>query len=62
MDRWRCGKRVNNVAGTIGVFRDIVTRVLCRLFTIILIGTEEQANHTFDVRLKERLMKFKTLE
>lgn len=49
------GKRVNNVAGTVvGVFRDIRNESFYAAQSpIILIGTEEQANHTFDVRLKE---------
>lgn len=49
------GKRVNNVAGTVvGVFRDIRNESFYATQSpIILIGTEEQANHTFDVRLKE---------
>lgn len=49
------GKRVNNVAGTVvGVFRDIRNEnFYAAQSPIILIGTEEQANHTFDVRLKE---------
>ena len=49
------GKRVNNVAGTVvGVFRDICNESFYAAQSpIILIGTEEQANHTFDVRLKE---------
>lgn len=47
------GKRVNN--GTVvGVFRDIRNESFYAAQSpIILIGTEEQANHTFDVRLKE---------
>ena len=49
------GKRVNNVVGTVvGVFRDIRNESFYAAQSpIILIGTEEQANHTFDVRLKE---------
>ena len=49
------GKRVNNVAGTVvGIFRDIRNESFYAAQSpIILIGTEEQANHTFDVRLKE---------
>ena len=49
------GKRVNNVAGTVvGVFRYIRNESFYAAQSpIILIGTEEQANHTFDVRLKE---------
>ena len=49
------GKRVNNVAGmVVGVFRDIRNESFYAAQSpIILIGTEEQANHTFDVRLKE---------
>lgn len=49
------GKRVNNVAGTVvGVFRDIRNESFYAAQSpIILIGTEKQANHTFDVRLKE---------
>ena len=49
------GKRVNKVAGTVvGVFRDIRNESFYAAQSpIILIGTEEQANHTFDVRLKE---------
>lgn len=49
------GKRVNNVAGTVvGVFRDIRNESFYAAQSpIILIGNEEQANHTFDVRLKE---------
>jgi putative ABC transport system permease protein len=49
------GKRINYVEGTIaGVFRDIRNESFYAAQSpIVLIGTEEQANHTFNVRLKE---------
>lgn len=49
------GKKLNDVEGTIvGVFRDIRNESFyAPQSPIVLIGNEEQANHTFDVRLKE---------
>lgn len=49
------GKKLNDVEGTIvGVFRDIRNESFyAPQSPIVLIGNEEQANHTFNIRLKE---------
>lgn len=49
------GKKLNDVSGTIvGVFRDIRNESFyASQSPIVLIGNEEEANHTFNVRLKE---------
>lgn len=49
------GKKINDVSGTIvGVFRDIRNESFYSSQSpIVLIGDEESANHTFNVRLKE---------
>lgn len=49
------GKKINDISGTIvGVFRDIRNESFYSSQSpIVLIGNEESANHTFNVRLKE---------